>query len=77
MVAFRGYFVQVVNIEVSIMAKCEICGKKPMFGNTRSHSMKATRRQFKPNLQRIRVWKGDARVRMTLCAKCIKTMAKT
>ena len=59
------------------MAKCERCGKKPMFGNRRSHSMKATRRQFKPNLQRIRVMQKDGTwVRKTLCAKCIKTLAK-
>lgn len=59
------------------MAKCEMCGKKPLFGNRRSHSMKATRRQFKPNLQRIHVMQKDGtRVRMTLCTKCIKTLAK-
>ena len=59
------------------MAKCEMCGKKPMFGNRRSHSMRATRRQFKPNIQRISVTKKDGtRERKTLCAKCIKTLAK-
>jgi large subunit ribosomal protein L28 len=59
------------------MAKCDICGKKPMFGNRRSHSMRATRRQFKPNIQRIHVVEKDGtRVRKSLCAKCIKTMAK-
>ena len=58
------------------MAKCEKCGKKPMFGNTRSHSMKATKRKFKPNLQRVRVLEGGRYVRRTLCAKCIKTLAK-
>ncbi len=34
---------------------CAICGKKPSFGNNRSHSMVATRRRFDPNLQRVRV----------------------
>ena len=34
---------------------CAICGKKPGFGNNRSHSMVATRRRFNPNLQRVRV----------------------
>lgn len=59
------------------MAKCEMCGKKPMFGNARSHSMHATRRQFKPNIQTVRVMGKDGkRVRKTLCAKCIKTLAK-
>jgi large subunit ribosomal protein L28 len=34
---------------------CAICGKKPGFGNNRSHSMVATKRRFNPNLQRVRV----------------------
>lgn len=60
------------------MAKCEMCGKKPMFGNYRSHSLKATRRQFKPNLQHVTIMsKSGERVRKTLCTKCIKTLAKT
>jgi large subunit ribosomal protein L28 len=59
------------------MAKCENCGKIPTFGNNRSHSNKATRRQFRPNLQTVRVFEGGRTVRKTLCTKCIKTLAKT
>lgn len=59
------------------MAKCEICGKGPQFGNYRSFSMKATRRKFNPNLQRIKVkGKGGETKRIMACTKCIKTMAK-
>jgi large subunit ribosomal protein L28 len=58
------------------MAKCEICGKAPQFGNNRSFSMKATRRKFKPNLQSIRLMEGERSVRKTVCTKCIKTLAK-
>lgn len=58
------------------MAKCENCGKGPMFGNRRSHSMRATRHKFKPNLQTVRVQHGEVYVRKTLCAKCIKALAK-
>ena len=51
---------------------CAICGKKPSFGNNRSHSMVATRRRFDPNLQRIRViLKGKAQ-RAYVCTRCIK-----
>jgi large subunit ribosomal protein L28 len=40
---------------------CAVCGKKPGFGNNRSHSMVATKRRFDPNLQRVRVLlKGKA-----------------
>jgi large subunit ribosomal protein L28 len=59
------------------MAKCENCGKTTAFGNNRSHSMKVTKRKFKPNLQTVRVFEGGRLVRKTLCAKCIKTLAKT
>ena len=46
---------------------CSVCGKKPGFGQHRSHSMVATKRRFNPNLQRIRVARerhGQARLRL-------------
>lgn len=58
------------------MAVCQNCGKKPMFGNHRSFSMRATRRKFLPNIQTVRVWENGQYVRKSLCAKCIKTLAK-
>ncbi len=58
------------------MAKCENCGKGPMFGNRRSHSLRATRHKFKPNLQRIKVYEKGVFTRKTLCTKCIKALAK-
>lgn len=58
------------------MAKCETCGKGPMFGNRRSHSMRATRHKFKPNLQQVKVFENGVSTRKTLCAKCIKALAK-
>ena len=58
------------------MARCEHCGKGPQFGHRRSHSMKATRRKFKPNLQRVRIYENGRYVRKVLCAKCIKTLGK-
>ncbi|MDX1991758.1 MAG: 50S ribosomal protein L28 [bacterium] len=59
-----------------MMALCENCGKKPTFGNQRSHSMRATRRKFKPNLQKVTVMEKGAPVRKTLCTKCIKALGK-
>ncbi len=58
------------------MAKCETCGKIPMFGNRRSHSLRASRREFKPNIQRISVYENGQRVSKNLCAKCIKALSK-
>ncbi len=55
------------------MAKvCAICGKKPGFGNNRSHSMVATRRRFDPNLQRVRVLLGGKAQRAYVCTRCLK-----
>ncbi len=55
------------------MAKvCEICGKKPMFGNRVSHANNRTRRRFNPNLQKVRaIIQGQTR-RVTVCTRCIQ-----
>ena len=51
---------------------CSICGKKPSFGNNRSHSMVATRRRFNPNLQRVRIMVGGAPKLAYVCTRCLK-----
>jgi len=38
--------------------------------------MKATKRKFRPNLQKVRVYEGGRSVQKTLCAKCIKRLAR-
>ncbi|HOE34772.1 MAG: 50S ribosomal protein L28 [Chloroflexi bacterium] len=58
------------------MAKCDHCGKSTSFGHNRSHSLVATRREFRPNLQRITVFENGKKVRKVLCARCIKTLTK-
>ncbi len=70
---------------------CEVCGKKAAMGNTVSHRGKAkylggvgtkvtgiSRRQFKPNLQRVRVaTPGGGTRRIRVCAQCIRSGAIT
>ncbi|MCK9245800.1 MAG: 50S ribosomal protein L28 [Anaerolineaceae bacterium] len=58
------------------MAKCNQCGKTTTFGHNRSHSLVATRRKFRPNLQQVTVMEGGRKVRKVLCARCIKTLTK-
>lgn len=58
------------------MARCAHCGKTTTFGQRRSFSMRATRRTFRPNLQRVRLLEGGQLVHKTLCAKCIKRLAR-
>ena len=67
--------------------QCEVCGKKPQVGNSIETRGKAkylggvgtkitgcTRRQFKPNLQRVKVQQDDGTVRpMKVCTQCIRS----
>lgn len=56
------------------MAKiCAVCGKKPGFGNNRSHSMVATKRRFDPNLQRVRVLIEGTPMRAYVCTRCLRS----
>ena len=52
---------------------CYSCGKKPAFGNSRSHSMVATRRRFNPNLQKVRIAEGGRTRRVYVCTRCVKS----
>ena len=55
------------------MAKvCHVCSKGPAFGNSRSHSMVATRRRFNPNLQRVRIDDDGTPRRVYVCTRCLK-----
>ncbi|HEY1778774.1 MAG TPA: 50S ribosomal protein L28 [Solirubrobacteraceae bacterium] len=56
------------------MAKvCHSCNKGPAFGNSRSHSMVATRRRFNPNLQKVRIVDANgAPRRVYVCTRCLK-----
>lgn len=66
---------------------CEVCGKGPQMGNRIETRGKAkylggvgtkitgkTRRQFRPNLQRVRVALPDGSAkRMKVCTSCIRS----
>ncbi|MDP9457006.1 MAG: 50S ribosomal protein L28 [Actinobacteria bacterium] len=55
------------------MAKvCYSCKKGPSFGNNRSHSLRATRRRWNPNLQKIRIQEGSTVKREYVCTSCLK-----
>jgi large subunit ribosomal protein L28 len=51
---------------------CDICGKKPVFGNNISHSHRRTRRRFNPNVQKVRVVVDGAPKRLRVCTSCLK-----
>ena len=55
------------------MAKvCHSCGKGPAFGQSRSHSMVATKRRFDPNLQKVRIQESGRPLRTYVCTRCLK-----
>ena len=57
---------------------CEITWKRTSFGNNRSHSLRATRRKFYPNLffKNIRDAETWMVYRIKVSAKGIKTLRK-
>ncbi|MEK6248299.1 MAG: 50S ribosomal protein L28 [Planctomycetales bacterium] len=76
--------------ERAAMARqCEVCGKGPQMGNKVQTRGKAkylggvgtkitgiTRRQFKPNLQKVRVTtKSGANKSMQVCTQCLRSGA--
>jgi large subunit ribosomal protein L28 len=59
------------------MAKCERCGKTPSFGHSVSHSNVKTKRQWKPNIQKVTVHIDGKARRMNLCTRCLRTLYRT
>ncbi len=51
---------------------CYVCKKGPAFGNSRSHSMVATRRRFNPNLQNVRIDISGTSSREYDSTRCLK-----
>lgn len=47
--------------------------KKPLFGNRRSHSLKATRHAQKPNLQQVTLENGE---KVRISARELRTLKK-
>jgi len=70
---------------------CAICGKKPQMGNQVTHRGKAkylggvgtkvtgiSRRQFRPNLQKVHVTtSGGTSKTLRVCTRCIRSGAVT
>ena len=52
---------------------CVSCGKTPSIGNNRSHSNRATKRRFNPNLQHVRIILDGRPQNAYVCARCLKT----
>ena len=70
--------------------QCEICGKAPVMGNRVTIRGKAkylggvgtkvtgiSRRQFKPNLQRVHITTKNGNTTVRVCTQCIRSGAVT
>lgn len=53
--------------------RCTICAKGPVSGNSYSHSHKATKRVFRPNLHRQKVVRNGRTVSGYVCTSCIRS----
>lgn len=52
---------------------CEVCNKGTMSGNLVSHSNRKTRRQWAPNIQRVRILQGGVPRKMDVCTRCLRS----
>ncbi|HBD06087.1 MAG TPA: 50S ribosomal protein L28 [Firmicutes bacterium] len=55
--------------------KCVITGKGPVSGNNRSHSLRATRRRWNVNLQKVDLVVDGKRVKR-ISTKALRTLRK-
>lgn len=58
------------------MAKCQRCGRGPLFGNNRPWSKKATRRRWNINVQKVKVMEEGKFVSKRLCTSCMRDLQK-
>jgi large subunit ribosomal protein L28 len=58
------------------MARCEFCGKLPMYGNNVPHSVHKTRRRWRANLQKVTINEEGRPRKVYLCVKCMRTRVK-
>lgn len=54
-------------------ANCDVCGKRPSFGHSISHSHRRTKRRWNPNIQRVRAVVGSTTKRVDVCTGCLKS----
>ena len=52
----------------------KVTEKKPLFGNRRSHSLRATRHAQRPNLQKVTLENGE---KVVISARELRTLRKT
>jgi large subunit ribosomal protein L28 len=65
-------YLATTQMERPVASVCDVCGKRPGFGNNVSHSHRRTPRRWNPNIQRVRAKVGGSPRRLNVCTSCIK-----
>jgi large subunit ribosomal protein L28 len=65
-------YLAITQMERLVASVCDVCGKRPGFGNNVSHSHRRTPRRWNPNIQRIRAKVDGSPRRLNVCTSCIK-----
>ena len=55
---------------------CAVSGRGPLTGNKRSHSMRATRRKWNVNLQKVRIEIDGKPQTVRVSARALRTLKK-
>ncbi len=58
------------------MKTCDLCGKGAVTGNAVSHSHKATKRVWRPNIQRATIMLKGEKKKVDICTKCLKSVER-
>ena len=56
--------------------QCQVCGKTTTFGHNVSFSKRRTNRKFKATVHRKRLTVDGTQVRLNICTRCMRTLAK-
>ncbi|MGI5999375.1 MAG: 50S ribosomal protein L28 [Lutispora sp.] len=52
---------------------CEVCGKGMISGNKVSHSMRHSRRVWRPNIRTVRAIVNGSSKRIHVCTRCLRS----
>ena len=52
---------------------CQICGKKPLTGNTISHAHNVNKTRRLPNLQNVKAVVDGKPQRLVVCTRCLRS----
>ena len=55
------------------MAKCSVCGKGVVFGNTISHSHRKCNRTRKPNIRKVKAVVDGTNKTVYVCSRCLRS----